>query len=81
MRTNGAVRFAIVEGPDCGLPYGPYPRLILLWIATEAVRKQSRHIDLHLSLNGEVAVNFVCGPEFLEPACAAARSDAPTSSS
>lgn len=54
-RTNGAVRFAIVADPEYGLPYGPYPRLILTWVATEAVRKQSRRIDLHLSLNALMA--------------------------
>ena len=34
-----------------GLPYGSIPRLILLWIVTEAVRTKSRHMVLGNTLN------------------------------
>ena len=34
-----------------GLPYGSMPRLILLWIVTEAIRTKSRHIKLGGTLN------------------------------
>ena len=34
-----------------GLPYGSIPRLILLWIVTEAVRTKNRHIKLGDTLN------------------------------
>lgn len=45
----------MVADPEYGLPYGPYPRLILTWAAPEGVRKQSRHIDWRLSLNALMA--------------------------
>lgn len=38
-------------GKSIGLPYGSIPRLILLWIVTEAVRSKSRHIKLGDTLN------------------------------
>ena len=38
-------------GGNLGLPYGSIPRLILLWIVTEAVRTKNRHIKLGSTLN------------------------------
>ncbi len=54
-RTNGTAQLSIVADPEYGLPYGAYPRLLLTWVATEAVRKQSRRLDLHMSLNALMA--------------------------
>jgi hypothetical protein len=34
-----------------GLPYGTYPRLLLAWITTEAVRQKSRELELGDSLS------------------------------
>lgn len=57
VRSNG--NFALVMQPgfnrktktSYGLPYGSIPRLILLWIVTEAIRTKSRHIILGDTLN------------------------------
>jgi hypothetical protein len=38
-------------GKNYGFPYGTIPRLLLFWITTEAVRTQSRRIELGASLN------------------------------
>lgn len=50
-RVNGDFRLRIVAGYEGGLPYGIYPRLLLSWISTEAVRRQSPEIELGESLN------------------------------
>ncbi len=50
-RTNGRLRVSIQAPPELGLPYGVYPRLILAWIATEAVRTRSRRLELGRSLS------------------------------
>ena len=49
-RRNGGVTLTIMAPSAIGLPYGAYPRLLLSWVTTEAVRTQSRHIDLKYSL-------------------------------
>jgi hypothetical protein len=49
-RQNGDFRLRIVAGYEGGIPYGIYPRLLLSWVATEAVRKQSPVIELGDSL-------------------------------
>lgn len=50
-----------------GLPYGAYPRLILTWVTTEAVRKKQRTLDLDESMTGfirEVGINqHATGPQ------------------
>ena len=51
-RSNGAVRLYVQPGPDKGVPYGAYPRLLLAWITTEAVRTKSRRLVLGESLSG-----------------------------
>ena len=56
-RSNG--NFSLVLQPgfnskakkSYGLPYGPLPRLLLLWIVTEAIRTKSRTIQLKDTLN------------------------------
>lgn len=49
-RQNGDFRLRIVAGYEGGIPYGIYPRLLMSWVATEAVRKESPVIELGDSL-------------------------------
>lgn len=51
-RSNGRRKLYMQAGPGLGLPYGTYPRLLLLWIITEAVRTQNRTLILGDSLSG-----------------------------
>jgi len=50
-RKNGDLTLSIMSDSSLGLPYGCYPRLILAWLATEAVRTKSREIILGKSLS------------------------------
>lgn len=50
MRTNGSLTVEIAAGSQ-GLPYGSYPRLLLAWLTTEAVRTQSPTLYLGDSLS------------------------------
>lgn len=51
-RKNGAFRLTITAATEgIGLPYGSYPRLILAWVCTEAVHRQSRVIPLGNNLS------------------------------
>lgn len=54
-RSNGLVRIAMLGDPDLGLPFGTYPRLILTWVATEAVRTKSPVLELGDSLSSFMA--------------------------
>lgn len=45
-RRNGPVSIAMLADPRVGLPYGHYPRLMLSWITTEAVRTRSHVLEL-----------------------------------
>lgn len=49
-RQNGDFRLRIIAGYEGGIPYGVYPRLLVSWVATEAVRSQSPTIELGDSL-------------------------------
>ena len=49
-RINGNFSLRIVAGYEGGIPYGIYPRLLMSWVSTEAVRKQSPVIELGDSL-------------------------------
>ena len=49
-KTNGRYRLAIQAGPGIGFPYGSFPRLLLIHLATEAVRTRSRRVTLGPSL-------------------------------
>jgi Plasmid encoded RepA protein len=49
-RSNGYVTIRIMADPKYGLPYGTYPRLILAFIVTEAVRTKSPIIELGASM-------------------------------
>jgi hypothetical protein len=43
---NGHYTLSILAPRDVGLPYGRYPRLVLAYLNTEAVKRKTRHIDL-----------------------------------
>lgn len=50
-RTNGALRLVVQPGPGVGVPYGSYPRLVMAWLTTEAVRTGKPRIVLGDSLS------------------------------
>lgn len=50
-RVNGDFSLRIVAGYEGGIPYGIYPRLLMSWVATEAVRTRSPVIELGDSLS------------------------------
>ncbi len=50
-RTNGNFNLAMLAHPKLGLPYGVYPRLLLTWIVTEAVRTKESVLTLGSSLS------------------------------
>lgn len=55
-RTTGLVTVSLVPaGKDVGIPYGPFARLILAWMCTEAVRKKSPLLVLGDSLHAFVS--------------------------
>jgi len=45
-RINGRYSLHLTAPPSVGLPYGSYPRLVLAWLTTEAVRTKSPEIRL-----------------------------------
>ena len=51
VRTDGNVTLRITDVGATGLPYGSYPRLILIWMTTEAVRTGNRELELGSSLS------------------------------
>ena len=55
VRQNGDLTFSISAHPIAGLPYGRYPRLLLIWITTEAVRRKSPVLQLGPTLSGFMA--------------------------
>ncbi len=50
-RTDGDVTLSITALGGAGLPYGSYPRLILIWMTTEALRTRERRLELGCSLS------------------------------
>ena len=52
VRRNGPYPFIMSTATLNGLPYGNLPRLLLVWVCTEAVRTQSRVLILGSSLSG-----------------------------
>ncbi|MEP6604857.1 MAG: replication protein RepA [Nitrosospira sp.] len=50
-RENGDFRLRIFAGYEGGIPFGIYPRLLMSWVTTEAVRTQSPNIELGDSLS------------------------------
>jgi len=51
LRRNGQLQVALSAHPLVGLPYGRYPRLLLAWITTQAVRTRQRHLEVGSSLS------------------------------
>ena len=51
VRTDGDLTLSITDVGGAGLPYGSYPRLILIWMTTEAVRTARRELELGPSLS------------------------------
>ena len=49
-RVNGPYTLYMIAGGGNKLPFGNFPRLILAWLSTEAVRTQSRELVLGRSL-------------------------------
>lgn len=52
VRTNGNMTVSLATTSSLGLPYGAYPRMILISLATEVVRTQSPIVTLGNSLRG-----------------------------
>ena len=50
-RTDGDVTLSITDLGGAGLPYGAYPRLMLIWMTTEALRTGERKLELGRSLS------------------------------
>lgn len=50
-RRNGPLVLRMMAPTDVGLPYGTYPRLLMAWITTEAVKTKSRELELGRSLS------------------------------
>jgi hypothetical protein len=50
-RRNGAFTLTLLAPSQIGLPYGTVPRLLLAWLTTEAVKTQSRELELGDSLS------------------------------
>ena len=46
VRRNGHFTLSILAPKDVGLPYGRYPRLVLAYLTTEAVRRKSPDLEL-----------------------------------
>ena len=51
VRRNGPYTLYMTAGGGNKLPYGNFPRLLLAWVCTEAVRTQSRELVLGRSLS------------------------------
>ena len=51
VRVNGRYSLHLVAPPSTGLPFGSYPRLILAWLNTEALRSQSPKLHLGPTLS------------------------------
>lgn len=51
VRSNGTLEVSIVSPEKIGLPYGSYPRLLLAWLSTEAVRTGSPTLFMGDSLS------------------------------
>ena len=54
-RDNGLFSLTILAPSSVGLPYGVYPRLLLSWMTTEAVRTKDRYLELGPTLSGFMA--------------------------
>lgn len=64
-RVNGWQALRMGAPRRIGLPYGVYPRLLLMFLATEAIRKKSREIHLGATPNDlarKLDLSAVSGP-------------------
>jgi hypothetical protein len=64
-RRNGPLVLSMMAPSKVGLPYGTYPRLLMAWITTEAVRTKSRELELGHSLTeflGRLGLTSAGGP-------------------
>ena len=50
-RTDGRFTLSITDVGGAGLPYGSYPRLILIWMTSEATHTANRQLELGASLS------------------------------
>jgi hypothetical protein len=50
-RTNGTFTLTMMAPPKVGLPYGTVPRLLMVWLTTEATRNKRRELVLGESLS------------------------------
>ncbi|MCP4203281.1 MAG: pirin [bacterium] len=65
VRRNGNYALSILAPADVGLPYGRYPRLVIAYLTTEAVRKRERCIPLGRRFShfcGELGLTPTSGP-------------------
>ena len=64
VRQNGRLQLSMTANPKVGLPYGRYPRLLMAWLTTEAVRKKNPKIRLGDNLSrfmGELGLSVTGG--------------------
>lgn len=54
-RINGLFKLTILADSETGLPFGSIPRLLMAWIATEAVKTQSKELILGRTLSDFMA--------------------------
>jgi hypothetical protein len=59
-RSDGDVTLSITDLGGAGLPYGAYPRLILVWMTTEALRTGERRLELGRSLSSMGQLGLQC---------------------
>jgi hypothetical protein len=52
VRRNGCFTLVMMSPSHVGLPYGSYPRLLLSWLTTEAVRTRSPVLEFGPTLSG-----------------------------
>jgi Plasmid encoded RepA protein len=55
VRTNGNYTLTIMAPSAIGLPYGTIPRLLLAWVTTEAVKTNSKELELGDSMSAFMA--------------------------
>ncbi len=51
IRQNGLYELTLLSPSSIGLPYGGYPRMLIVWITDRAKKTRSRHIHLGDSFN------------------------------
>jgi hypothetical protein len=64
-RSNGFYQLTVLAPPGIGVPWGRYPRLLLPWLTTEALKTKDRIIPLGRSLSDfmhEIGVKPSGGP-------------------